>query len=76
MEENIKLSIIKNKNICNLINFDNLKNENLVIYKKPEFITFNEIINKITLQNSKNYFYINFNFNMYLFLFLLIYKYT
>lgn len=49
MEENIKLSIIKkSKNICNLINFDNIKNENLVIYKKPEFITFNEILNKIT----------------------------
>ena len=49
MEENIKLSIIKkSKNICNLINFDNIKNENLVIYKKPELISIYEIINKIT----------------------------
>ena len=49
MEENIKLSIIKkSKNICNLINFENIKNENLVIYKKPELISIYEIINKIT----------------------------
>lgn len=49
MEENIKLSIIKkSKNISNLINFDNIKNENLVVYKKPELINFYEIINKIT----------------------------
>ena len=49
MEENIKLSIIKKtKNISNLINFDNIKNENLVIYKKPKLINFYEIINKIT----------------------------
>ena len=49
MEENIKLSIIKkSKNISNLINFDNIKNENLVVYKKPEFINIYEIINKIT----------------------------
>lgn len=62
MDENIKLKITKVNNKINYNNnfIEDKINENLYLYKKPKFITFNEILMNIKSKLIYIIFYILF----------------